>query len=330
MQISTYNLNLKSSHSYLRVESESVKGGSAGTMVTVSAKEEESLQLSASGTIQTKDKNISINLKTELISKSITTFEAAALNGKRLVDPLVINTNGGLASTDAKGEFDFDLDGDGKIDNISTLAGGNGFLALDKNQNGTIDSGSELFGAKSGDGFADLAAYDDNKDGIIDESDTVFANLKIWLKTVNSDKLMSLKEANVGALLLDNVKSEFELKAQGRTNAKIQKSGVVLFEDGTAGWVSHVDFALHATTNKEQPNTVSLVKAEWGKTAVAEVANKYKLEAKPTDFIEFLKDRLEAIDAQLQKEHDKDKKQALEMQRMRIAEQLALLQRGVI
>ncbi len=326
MQISAYNLNLKSSHSYLRVESESVKGGSGGKLVTVSTKEQESLSLSANGNIQTADQNISIELAAELFRQNITTIDAAAINGKRLVDPLVINLDGKLAQTDTKGEFDFDLDSDGKLDTISKLANNNGFLALDKNQNGTIDDGNELFGTKSGNGFADLAVYDDNKDGVIDESDSVFANLKIWLKTVRSDKLMSLKEANVGALLLDNVNSEFELKSGDRTNAKIQKSGVVLFEDGKAGWISHVDFALHAT-GKEQPTTSS-VKADWGKMASAEVAGKYKLQIKSTDLIELLKERLEAIDAELQKEHNKDKRELLELQRIRIAEQLAMIERG--
>jgi hypothetical protein len=328
MNISAYKLDLTSTHNYLRVESESVKSGSAGKLVTVSTKEEESLRLSADGIVQTKDKNISINLKAELVSKSVTTFDAAALNGKRLIDPLVINTNGGLANTDAKGEFDFDLDSDGRIDTISTLASGNGFLALDVNGNGKIDDGSELFGTKSGNGFADLAKYDDNKDGVIDESDAVFSKLKLWSKTTVSDRLVSLSEARVGALLLDNVNSQFELKNQNRVNAKIQKSGVTLFEDGTAGWVSHVDFAIHAEA--KEPQTVSLVKAEWGKMAQAEVANKYNLQIKPSSILELLKKRIEDIEAEMKKEGNKTKKQQLEMQKMMLAEQIALVEKGGI
>ncbi len=329
MNVSAYRVDLSSTHNYLRVESESVKSGSAGKLVTVSTKEEESLHLSASGVIQTKDKNISINLKADLISKSVTTFDAAALNGKRLIDPLVINTNGALASTDAKGEFDFDLDGDGSAETISTLAKGNGFLALDVNGNGKIDDGSELFGTKSGDGFADLAAYDKNKDGVIDESDEVFSKLKLWSKTTVGDNLVSLSAARVGALLLDNVSSKFELKDQGRVNAKIQKSGVVLFEDGTAGWVSHVDFAIHGQATKGA-QTVSLVKAEWGKIAQLEVAEKYKLEIKPSSILELLKKRIEDIEAEIKKEGNKARREQLEMQKMMIAEQIALVEKGGI
>ena len=47
--------------------------------------------------------------------------------------------------------FKFDLDADGREDEISMLGKGSGFLALDKNGNGKIDDGSELFGTKSGD-----------------------------------------------------------------------------------------------------------------------------------------------------------------------------------
>ncbi|WP_413287896.1 hypothetical protein [Bdellovibrio sp. HCB337] len=56
------------------------------------------------------------------------------------------------------------------------------FLALDKDENGKIDNGSELFGDINGfeDGFKNLAFYDSNKDNIIDEKDKVFSSLKLW------------------------------------------------------------------------------------------------------------------------------------------------------
>ena len=57
--------------------------------------------------------------------------------------------------------FYFDLDADGKEEEISVL-NGSGYLALDKNGDGTINDGSELFGTRNGDGFADLAQYDED------------------------------------------------------------------------------------------------------------------------------------------------------------------------
>ena len=62
------------------------------------------------------------------------------------------------------------------------------WLALDRDHSGTIDSGAELFGdrtrlpdgSRAVNGFAALAALDDNRDGRIDASDAAFASLALW------------------------------------------------------------------------------------------------------------------------------------------------------
>ena len=53
------------------------------------------------------------------------------------------------------------------------LGKGSGFLALDKDGNGKIDDGNELFGTKSSDGFGDLREYDSDGSGWIDENDEI-------------------------------------------------------------------------------------------------------------------------------------------------------------
>lgn len=85
-----------------------------------------------------------------------------------LTDPLVINLDGNIAGLSDQ-KFMFDIDADGEEESISYLQGGSGYLALDKNGDGVINDGSELFGTKSGDGFADLAEYDADGNGWIDE-----------------------------------------------------------------------------------------------------------------------------------------------------------------
>lgn len=163
-----------------------------------------------------------------------------------LVDPLVINLDCAVAEVkDMK--FYFDLDADGEEEEISELGAGSGYLALDKNGDGVINDGSELFGTKSGDGFADLAAYDVDKNGWIDEADEVFSKLKIWTKDEHGEnKLLDLKEAGVGAIYLGSADTRFSLNNEetNATNAVIRKTGVYLREDGTAGTVQHVDLAL--------------------------------------------------------------------------------------
>ena len=75
------------------------------------------------------------------------------------------------------------------------------FLALDKNGDGRMNDGSELFGTASGDGFKDLAAYDEDGNGWIDENDSIYSQLKIWTKDENGkDHLIDLKDADVGAI----------------------------------------------------------------------------------------------------------------------------------
>lgn len=75
-----------------------------------------------------------------------------------------------------------DLDADGMEDQISFVLPGSGFLALDLNGDGRINDGRELFGPETGDGFAELARYDEDGNQWIDENDPVFERLRIWTK----------------------------------------------------------------------------------------------------------------------------------------------------
>lgn len=94
--------------------------------------------------------------------------------------------------------FFFDIDCDGVEDEISKLISGSGFLALDQNGDGIINDGSELFGTQSGNGFADLAKFDSDGNGFIDENDEIFDRLKIWCMDENGQPhLYSLKEKGV-------------------------------------------------------------------------------------------------------------------------------------
>ena len=161
-----------------------------------------------------------------------------------LVDPLVISF--GTGSTELTGRtFDFDLDADGELDNIAVLGQACGFLAYDKNGDGIINDGSELFGAKSGDGFADLSVYDADGNGWIDEADPIFDKLKIWSKdSAGKDVLVGLGVRGIGAIFLGNAPTEFSLKDLANdTRGVIRSTGVFLREDGTPGTIQQVDLA---------------------------------------------------------------------------------------
>jgi len=165
-----------------------------------------------------------------------------------LMDPLVINLDGNVAEVSDQ-KFFFDLDADGKLDEISRLGSGSGYLALDLDGDGRIRDGRELFGTRSGNGFADLARYDSDGNGWIDEADPVFEKLRIWVTDENGkETLYGLKEKGVGAICLQNLSTDFDLKSE-KTNAmngKIRKTGCFLYESGMAGTIQHVDLAVNA------------------------------------------------------------------------------------
>ena len=161
-------------------------------------------------------------------------------------DPLVFNLEGDIGKISDQ-KFLFDLNVDGTAEEISFTEQGSGFLALDKNKDGEINDGSELFGTTSGDGFKDLAEYDEDGNGWIDENDSVFDDLSIWTLNEEGEKVqISLLKADVGAIYLGNASTEFSLKNAEThdTNGIIRKTGVYLKESGGAGTVQHIDLAL--------------------------------------------------------------------------------------
>src|SRR5690606_24701452 len=102
---------------------------------------------------------------------------------------------------------------DGSDDAIPLPIGGRGMLAFDRNANGRIDDGSELFGPTTGDGFAELAALDSDGNGWIDEADAHFADLRLWQPDANgAGSLKTLTATGVGALSVARVATPFALR----------------------------------------------------------------------------------------------------------------------
>ena len=159
-------------------------------------------------------------------------------------DPLVLDLAGNGPSF-SKVKFDFDIDNDGDKENLAFIGQGSGFLVLDKNQDGDINNGSEMFGGVSGQGFKELAVHDDDGNMWIDENDAVFEQLQIWhLNDRGEKQLTSLKDAGVGAIYLGSNDNNFTLKDE-HNNAlgTIQKSGVFLKENGEVSSISQFDLA---------------------------------------------------------------------------------------
>lgn len=207
--------------------------------------ESQSLSFEAKGVIKTSDgQEIRFELKLEMSYQYSETSHTGIRLGEaaRKVDPLVLNFDGTAAQLSDR-TFAFDLNGDGEAENISLLRPGNGFLALDKNGDGRIDNGNELFGPAGGDGFRELAEHDGDGNGWIDETDPVFDQLKVWLKDEEGkDRLSGLAALGVGALSLHAIDTPFDLKTgDNRTLGSVRYSGVYLNEDGSAGTLQQLD-----------------------------------------------------------------------------------------
>ena len=211
--------------------------------------EEERMSFSTAGTVVTADgREISFNMNVGMSRSFAQYYKQESTDVFAMCDPLVINLNDDVVGLSDQ-KFYFDLDCDGKEEEISTLESGNAFLALDHNKDGVINDGSELFGTKTGNGFADLAQYDEDGSGWIDEADSVFDKLKIWVKDENGqDKLYTLKEKGLGAIYLGSSETDYALKSAstGQINGQIRRSGVFLYENGMAGTIAHVDMAKRA------------------------------------------------------------------------------------
>lgn len=209
--------------------------------------ESESTTFATKGIVQTADgRNIDFNMEVSMSRAFMQETNLLEVKDYIKTDPLMINLDTNIGSVSDQ-KFFFDLDSDGKEEQISFAGKGSGFLALDKNDDGKINDGSELFGTSSGDGFKDLAEYDEDGNGWIDENDSIFNRLKVWTKDENGkDFLIDLKKADVGAIYLRNADTQFSLKDnENKLNAEIKKTGIYLREStGAAGTLNHVDLVI--------------------------------------------------------------------------------------
>jgi hypothetical protein len=204
--------------------------------------ETEATSFEAAGSVTTADGRaieLAVAQVQERVEARSTSIAIRAGDAKK-VDPLVLNLAN--APVAFEGSQTFDLDADGKAETIAKLDAGHAYLALDRNGNGIVDDGSELFGPATGDGFRELAAEDSDGNGWIDEADPVFAGLKLWSPaSQEGGSLVGLADAGVGAIALQSVSTPFTMKSSGETQGYVSRTGIFLREDGEVGTIQHVD-----------------------------------------------------------------------------------------
>ncbi len=162
---------------------------------------------------------------------------------KQAVDPLVVNLDGGPVDL-GSGTISFDIDADGDEDSIAELGDGHAFLALDRNADGIINDGKELFGPQTGSGFGELAPLDEDKSGWIDEGDAAYAKLSVWRpEQSGTSPLRTLASTGIGAIYVGSTATRIDLGAAGQeARAVVQQTGITVSETGAVGTIQHVDF----------------------------------------------------------------------------------------
>ncbi|WP_279361525.1 calcium-binding protein [Xanthomonas sacchari] len=171
-------------------------------------------------------------------------------------DPLTLDLDGdGIETVGASGSVLFDHDGDGVRTGTGWVLPDDGLLVLDRNGNGLIDNGSELFGAdtiladgkKAMSGFAALADLDSNKDGIFDSQDARFVDVRIW-RDLNQDgvsqstELFQLSSLGVKSInLVPEITADLDL---GNGNV-VDNRGVYTRADGTTGLAGDLQLAVN-------------------------------------------------------------------------------------
>jgi hypothetical protein len=133
-----------------------------------------------------------------------------------LSSPIILDLNGdGISTLSVQNGTRFDLSADGSSVQTGWVAPSDGLLVLDRNQDGVINDGSELFGtstalqngSKAIDGYQALSELDSNQDGVINSLDNAFGKLKVWVDS-NSDaktgsgELKSLSDLSITQLNL--------------------------------------------------------------------------------------------------------------------------------
>ncbi|MBF1042409.1 MAG: hypothetical protein HXL04_01815 [Candidatus Nanosynbacter sp.] len=164
------------------------------------------------------------------------------------VDPLILDLNGdGLATTNLdQSDVYFDLDSNGFAERTAWIDANDGLLVLDRDGDGKITNGQELFGdqtllsngTRATSGFEALREFDDNKDGKIDASDIVYLKLKVW-QDLNRDGVSQAEEmkslADVGIKAI-NLNSTVTGAADAMGNIQ-RRLGSFVKTDGSDGQI---------------------------------------------------------------------------------------------
>lgn len=172
--------------------------------------------------------------------------------GEQTRSPLVVDLDGdGVETIGTNNNIYFDHDNNGFAENTGWVGKDDGLLVRDLNNNGQIDNGTELFGnnsvlssgEKAANGFDALKDLDSNNDGVFNNQDTAWNEVKVWKDSngngvVDEGELLTLEQANISGINLDYQKGN----TQDENNNSHAQTGTFIKTDGSTGTVTDVWF----------------------------------------------------------------------------------------
>ena len=220
------------------------------------------------------------------ISSMITSLTRQAGTIPIRIDPIVLDLSGqGITTKSVADGVYYDLDNNGFAEKTGWIDAKSGILVLDRDGNGKIEAGKELFGDRTilddgktaSSGFAALATLDSNRDGIIDAKDVKFSELRIWVdKDGNGvstpDELLTLEEAGIKSLNLSN-ELVGKVDENGNTIARI---GSFTRTDGTTADMKEF-FLQRDTTDVQMTNSVEIPEDIMNLPEIHPMGNTYSL-----------------------------------------------------
>ncbi len=193
------------------------------------------------------DDNTGTNSLVDLSGVTIANLTALTGVGNR-IDPLILDL--GAAGYDFTGVLDgvsFDINADALPDQIAWTLGEDGILALDLNGSGTIDNGAEIFspyfaGVEHTGSLAALATLDENADGQIDASDSVYGRLQVWQDldhdgVSDAGELTDLTALGIASINLAATPADHTIAGQ-----QVMAEGSFTYADGSTGNFVEVAF----------------------------------------------------------------------------------------
>jgi hypothetical protein len=142
---------------------------------------------------------------TQVESFAVASFQALTTTqtaGLALTTPIILDLNGdGVKTLSYASGVNFDIFAQGQASQTGWVSSSDGLLVLDRNHDGQINDGSELFGSsttlvngtKAADGYVALRELDTNQDGVISQDDAGFKDLSVWVDS-NSDGISQAGE----------------------------------------------------------------------------------------------------------------------------------------